>query len=200
MINLKKTNLAQNLAEEFANKIQKSTVYKQKMKDFKTWAQVKGPKILQPALSYTLGWLSPEMLGTGFRMVQVSDFSIKALIPANAMNVDQFQEIHQGLVLNASLELAHSFLQRHMPEACFQIVASDIKIQKKQKWNSELQLVLATEELTLDQFFSEMQERKKADIHFKINIETTEKSQNTNIKKADSVDLKLICEATQLLA
>ena len=60
----------------------------EKLKELKTWAQVKSPKTLQPALSYALDWLAPELLGTGFRMLEVSDFSLKALIPARQSNFD----------------------------------------------------------------------------------------------------------------
>ena len=96
-------------------------IYMQKLKDFKTWAQVKSPKSIRPALSYTLGWLSPELLGTGFRMIEVSDFEMKALIPADAANKDGSGQIHQGLVLNAVLELATTFTHRHMETSFYHV-------------------------------------------------------------------------------
>ena len=103
----------------------------EKLKELKTWAQVKSPKHLQPALSYALDWLAPELLGTGFRMIEVSDFSIKALVPARNTNFDFQNEIHQGLVLNASLELCRSFLQKLMAESFFSVTASEIILSKK---------------------------------------------------------------------
>ena len=168
--------------------------YKEKLKELKTWAQVKSPKVLQPALSYTLGWLSPELLGTGFRMVEISDFEVQALVPAQPMNLDQTNEVHQGLILNASLELARSFINRHLPESYFQISSSEIKISKKLKWNQDLKITLTSEESALDQFFSEMQETKETTIHFQLKVEVK------NNKKIDTVDLKLVCIATNLLA
>lgn len=175
------------------NKINVNDSYKQKLKELKTWAQVKGPKVIQPALNYTLGWLSPELLGTGFRMIEVSDFEIQALVPALNANLDQANEVHQGLILNASLELARSFLARHLPETYFQISSSEIKILKKQKWTDDLKVCLVCEEDTLDQFFSDLQSLKKTNIHLALKIEIK------NSKKTDLVDLNLNCEATKLL-
>lgn len=202
MIKLKNANLIDKLNTEFTDKLagkiaEKLNVpesYQHKLKELKTWAQVKGPKLLQPALSYTLGWLSPELLGTGFRMVEVSDFEIQALVPAQAGNLDQHDQVHQGLVLNASLELARSFMCRYLPESYFQITSSEIKISKKHKWNSDLKITLVCEESTLDQFFGQLQEDKKATLHLQLKVE------NNKSKKTDSVDLHLVCEATNLLA
>ncbi len=165
--------------------------YKQKLKELKTWVEVKSPKPLQSALSYTLGWLLPELLGTGFRMVEVSDFAIKGMIPADASNLDSSEQIHQGLILNAALELCRTFINRHLPENYYRIVASDIRISKHQLWNQKLSLLLRSSESVLDQFFSELQENKKAVISFQIEIE--------NFKKADLINIQLTCEPTNLL-
>ena len=168
--------------------------YRQKLKELKTWAQINGPKPLQPALNYTLGWLSPELLGTGFRMIEVSDFAMKGLIPASHLNLDANEEVNQGLVLNASLELSKVFINRHMPESFYKISSSEIKIIKNQIWNENLSLNLISSDSMMDHFFSAMQENKKAVLHFAIRIEF-EKS-----KKMDNIDLKLVCEATKLIA
>ena len=187
-------NLSQTLTGKLPGNLGVAESYKQKLKDLKTWAQVKSPKVFQPALSYTLGWLSPDLLGSGFRMVEVSDFHIQALVPAQLGNKDALNEIHQGLVLNSSLELARSFIGRHLPETYFQISSSEIKINKKQKWSDDLTLSLSCEESILDQFFGELQEDKKTNIHLQITIAAKDS------KKPDTVDLNLTCEATSLLA
>ncbi len=167
--------------------------YKQKLKEFKTWAQIKSPELIRPALSYTLGWLSPELLGTGFRMVQVSDFEMKAHIPATSANLDANHELHQGLILNASLELAKIFINRHLSDNFYQIDSSEIKILKKQKWTGNLKLKLEVNNLELDNFFSELQQNKNTLLHLIILLELE------NSKKIDTVELKLNCTAIHLL-
>ncbi|OFZ28722.1 MAG: hypothetical protein A2622_06465 [Bdellovibrionales bacterium RIFCSPHIGHO2_01_FULL_40_29] len=168
-------------------------IYMQKLKDFKTWAQVKSPKSIRPALSYTLGWLSPELLGTGFRMIEVSDFEMKALIPADAANKDGSGQIHQGLVLNAVLELATTFTHRHMETSFYHVESSEVKISKKLKWNEGLALHVTKTDSEFDDFFSELQKNKKAQLSFRVSIEVGER------KKTDTVDVKLICVPTPLL-
>lgn len=166
----------------------------EKLKELKTWAQVKSPKPFQPALSYALDWLAPELLGTGFRMLEVSDFSLKGMVPARNSNFDFQQEIHQGLILNASLELCRAFLQKQMAESFFQITASKIEITKKQKWSQDVELYLETDQSVIDDFFINFQKNKKSEIEFEIKI-SLEKS-----KKTDWLKLKLHLEKTELIA
>lgn len=166
--------------------------YKSKLKELKTWVQVRSPKPLQSALSYTLDWLSPELLGSGFRMIEVSDFSMKGLIPKNSSNLDSNGEIHQGLVLNASLELSRTCIDRHLPENLYQITSSDVQISKKQKWGDEITLNLNSSESVFDHFFSELQSNKKTTIEFQIQVQS-------DSKKMDLISIKLTCDATNLL-
>lgn len=166
----------------------------EKLKELKTWAQVRGPKRLQPVLSYALDWLAPELLGTGFRMIEISDFAVKGIVPARATNFDFQHEIHQGLVINAGLELARSFLQKQMNESFFQVVASDIKLAKKLKWTQDLEILLESEQSTLDDFFMDLQKNKVAIIEFEVRIKPDK------LKKSDLLILKLQIEKKELIA
>ena len=127
------------------------------------------------------------------RMVETSDFSMKATVPAESSNLDSNQELHQGLILNASLELSKTFINRHLTEIYYQIDSTEIKISKKQKWSEDLNLYLQVKDLTLDDFFSELQQNKKAQLllSIRLELETT--------KKTDSVELKLNCSPIKLL-
>lgn len=166
----------------------------EKLKELKTWAQVKSPKQLQPVLSYALDWLAPELLGTGFRMIEISDFAVKGIIPARNTNFDFQAEIHQGLVVNASLELARSFLQKQMSESFFNVVSNDLKLSKKLKWSEDLEILLESEQSTLDDFFMELQKNKRAQIEFDIRIKPD------HLKKSDLLTLKLQIEKKELIA
>jgi hypothetical protein len=166
----------------------------EKLKELKTWAQVKGPKQLQPVLSYALDWLAPELLGTGFRMIEISDFAVKGIVPARATNFDFQSEIHQGLVVNAGLELARSFLQKQMNESFFHITSSDIKLSKKLKWSEDLEILLESEQSTMDEFFIDLQKNKRALIEFEVRIKPE------NHKKSDVLTLKLHIEKKELIA
>ncbi len=169
---------------------------KEKLSELKTWAQVKSPKTFQPALSYALDWLAPELLGAGFRMLEVSEFSLKGLVPARNSNFDFQQEVHQGLILNASLELCRAFLQRQMAESFFQITASEIEIIKKQRWSGDIELLLETDQSVMDDFFINFQKNKKSEINFEIKIIL----KNAKLKKSDRVKLSLQLEKTELIA
>ena len=167
--------------------------YREKLKELKVWAQVKSPKQLQPAISYTLGWLSPELLGTGFRMTEISDFSMKAFIPAHPINLDADKQISQGLTLNGCLELARTYLNTHWPESHYRIISSEIKMIKQHHWSKDVTLLLAITEGQLDQFFIDLQSEKKAVLELSIQVQIQDS------KKPDRIDLKLNCEATHLL-
>lgn len=166
----------------------------EKLKELKTWAQIKSPKTLQPVLSYALDWLSPELLGTGFRMVEVSDFAVKGLIPARNSNLDFQSEVHHGLVINASYELARAFLQKQMSESFFHITGTDYVFSKKSKWQKDLTLLLETDQAAMDDFFINLQKKKKTEITFDIKIKVE------NHKKTDSVKLTLYVEKIDLIS
>lgn len=169
-----------------------------RLKEFKTWAQVKGPKTLQPALSYTLDWLSPELLGTGFRMFEISDFEMKAVVPARKTNFDSQFEIHQGLVTNAILELARVFIQRQVPDHFFQIIGSEVTVAKQHQWKNDLTLSLKISDSHLDDFFVQIQKNKNATIEFEVSIDSGKStSKNKNIEQAQ---LKLRIQTTDLIA
>lgn len=171
--------------------------YKYKLKELKTWAQIKSPKALQPALSYTLGWLSPELLGTSFRMTEISDFSMKATVTADTLNLDSHSEIPQGLILNAALELAKTFINRHLTDTYYVITSSEIVISKKLKWNENVNLFLDAKEAALDDFFSELQQDKSTLLQLTVRIQPG--SGKKMGPKYDSVEIKLNCTATNLL-
>ena len=160
-----------------------------KLKEFKTWAQVKSPKSLQPALSYALDWLAPELLGTGFRMFEVTDLEMKATIPASKTNLDSQSEIHQGLVTNAVLEMAKTFIQRHAPDHFFRVAGSELGLVKNTNWVSDLNLVLKMNQGQLDDFFMLLQKNQRAVIEMEIRI-----------AKNDKANLKLQIEATPLIS
>jgi hypothetical protein len=166
----------------------------EKLKELKTWAQIKSPKTLQPMLSYALDWLAPELLGTGFRMVEISDFSIQGMVPARNTNLDFQNEIHHGLVVNASYEMARAFLQKQMGESFFQIAGTDYAFSKKYKWQSDLKLILETDQATMDDFFIGLQKKKKTEITFEIKIKVD------GHKKADNLKLTLHVEKIELIA
>jgi hypothetical protein len=165
----------------------------EKLKELKTWAQVRSPKTLQPALSYALDWLAPELLGTGFRMLEISDFSIKACVPARPTNFDFNKQIHQGLVVNAGFELVRAFLQKQMADSIFQVTSSDISLIKKQNWNNDLEIVLETDQSVMDDFFIDLQKKKKTEIVFDFKIKIADS------KKFDSMRIAQVIEKTELI-
>lgn len=182
-----------------------------RLKEFKTWVQVKGPKTLQPALSYALDWLAPELLGTGFRMFEIADFEMKAVIPSQRSNLDAQLEIHQGLVTNASFELVRTFIQRQAPDQFFRITGSELSLVKHHSWTSDLNLILKISESDVDGFFMQLQKHRRATMVFELSVElANEKTESTNnqarsIKKQsektqDRVDLKLHIESIELIA
>lgn len=197
---LKKAKLRSDYTQNVTGKLSQN--FTEKLKEFKTWAQVKSPKTFQPALSYALDWLAPELLGTGFRMYEISDLEMKALIPFNKSNLDSQNEIHLGLVSNAATELSKVFIQRQMPDRFFQIVGTELQIVKKQKWNEPLNLNLKTSQSDLDDFFVQLQKMKNSTIELKIEIAQALplKKSSEKFKKSDVALLKLHIETIDLIA
>jgi hypothetical protein len=165
-----------------------------KLRELKTWAEIKSPKLLRPILSYALEWLTPEFLGTGFRMYEISEQKVEALIPAFPTNFDYQHEIHQGLVVNAATELVKVFLQKQMPDSYFNIVSSEVSVSKKNKWNTDINLILEGEQNILDDFFIELQSKKNTQIEMQVRV------QPVGSKKSDYVRVQFGVEKTELIA
>lgn len=169
-----------------------------KLKDLKTWVQVKGPKSLRPALSYALDWLSPELMGTGLRFFEVSDYQLKAVIPANKTNLNFDKQIHQGLVVNSALEMTRLFLKRQMPSASFQIAETHIELSKNLRWTEDLELIFKANEVDLDDLFVQLNKFKKSKFQADILICLSEE-QNKQFKKYDHCHLTIKIEMIDLL-
>lgn len=164
--------------------------YKAKLRDLKSWAQVNGPRPIQGILSYALDWLSPELLGTGFRMREISDDQIQGRIPKRAGNLDLQSEINSGLAVNAALELARVAIQQQTPDESFRVLAHEVKLQKRFKWDKDLVLTLKLNQQEFDNFFMELQESRMAEISLEVFI-----TLDHHKKKEDKINLNLKIES-----
>lgn len=165
----------------------------EKLRQAKTWSQGQSPGAWQSILRYTLDWLSPELLGTGFQMKQISENQIQGYLPLHPSNCDFQKEIHPGLVTNACFELARIYLQKHMPRDYFKIRSSTYQLIKKKSWQSALTLNLSMSAEQLDQFFIDLQKNKKAQGHFSFDINSP------SSQKVGQADLQLLIELTPLI-
>ena len=98
------------------------------------------------------------------------------------------------MVLNAGFELARAFLQMQMGESVFHISGTDYNFSKKNKWQTDLALLLETDQATMDDFFISLQKKKKTEITFPIKI------QIDGSKKIDHLQLTLHIEKIDLIA
>lgn len=168
----------------------KDAHYNARLRDLKTWVQVKGPKPVQGILSFALDWLSPEFIGTGFRMKEISDDKIVGIIPYKNQNLDAQAEVHAGLILNAAIELVRVSLQKQMPDETFRIKAFEVKLSKNNFWKSDLHLIAKLSLDEFDDFFIKLQDQKKAEIVLEILIQPVEQK-----KSVDKVQLNLQIES-----
>lgn len=179
---------------EHASKRIKDTHYKARLRDLKTWVQVKGPRPVQGILSYALDWLSPELIGTGFRMKETSDHEVSGLIPYRNQNLDSQSEIHPGLVVNAAIELARVSLQKQIPDEAFRIVNYEINLVKKNLWKEDLYLSVKLNLQEFDDFFIELQEKQKARIQLEVDLKSDHQKKHT-----DKIQLHLQIESILLI-
>lgn len=167
--------------------------YVEKIKDFKIWSDLHSPKILKPALSYALDWLSPELLGTGFKLQQVTDDKIKAKIPFSKANCDFYHQIHAGLVVNAGLELLTSFISKHWAKNLWEIQSYDIQLSKRVKWNKDLELSFACSSEDTDRLILDLQKNDHVTFEGTVFISVKNSNQSDTIKlKLNIVKLKLL--------
>ena len=81
-----------------------------------------------------------------------------------------------------------------MSESVFQVSTSQVQLNKKQKWNQDLELVLHAEPSDMDEFFIDLQKNKKADITFQVTVHIQGQP------KTDSLKLNLQIKKIELIA
>ncbi len=143
----------------------------EKIKDLKNWLQQNSPQSVQPILSYALGWLAPELLGTGFQVLSINDQVIKGLIPYKTCNLDSQKEIHLGLVVNAGMELVKLLMARHWPAESWQIQNLEFNLTKKNRWIKDLELFLSWSLADIDQFLLDFQKHNQAETDLTVSIQ-----------------------------
>lgn len=166
----------------------------EKLKNFKFWADQNVPETFKPVLNYTLGWLAPDLLGTGFSVVQQTDSEVVAMIPLNAANKDFQNQIHAGLVINAGLEMIKSLLYKHMVGVGFQMARTEMNLTKKMNWLSDLKLKLFIDLEVFEMQLIQFQNNKKADFDFEVSIYCGES------KKFDQINYKIEIQKVNLLS
>lgn len=180
-------SLKKNIENKTEFLAQKMTFLAKGLKELRHWSDIQAPKALHPFLSYALDWLTPQLLGTGFRLFAIDDLTIKARIPAQKSNLNSFSEMNPGLIVNASLELVNILLQRQTETLFFKVTDFKLTLSKKMKWNSEIELILKLTQNQIDDLFIDIQKNNIADLNAEIQIGS---HQNT----IDHCQLKLTLE------
>jgi hypothetical protein len=168
--------------------------YLEKIKELKNWSHMHAPSFIEPALSYALGWLSPELLGTGFHLNTLNDESVSATVPYKNSNCDFQGQIHLGLVVNAGQEIVNSIIARHWPKQAWLISEVQIDLIKKLHWRSDLQLFVHITSQQMDKFIVDLQQNKSAEIIVDVSIHP--KKQN----KKDFLKFKFLITKTNILS
>ncbi len=169
----------------------------EKIKTIKQWVDQKMPlqlKVLQPMLDYTFGWLSPELLGTGFSIQTQTDVLMLAKIPFSPTNKDFQNQIHQGLVVNAGFEMIRTILNANLMGHSFQFLKTETNIKKKLIWNSDLILKLNIDPEIFEQQLINFQKNKNAEFEFEIYLQVGD------LKKSDLIFYKIEIQKVNLLA
>lgn len=158
--------------------------------------------IVAPILNYALGWFSPELLGTGFEINSVDDHHISGTLPYSKFNCNAQSEIHAGLVINSGFELIRQILVRHVGQGQFYIESFETSLKKSTVWNNSLSLMLELNEVVLDRFFMDLQQRATADLKFDVRIQKKLKKSSVkdSVKSKDIIKFSLTVCSKRLLA
>lgn len=183
-----KNNFRQKISEQFSEKITQtlndklsfelpanwsqsfSEQYVLKLKEIKSWTSQNAPSVFKPALSYALDWLSPELLGSGFTLSELSENQMKAVVPYVAKNCDFEKQIHAGLVVNAGFEMIKLFVNQHWPVTAWSLESYKIEIVKKNSWTQDLNLFLKVDSVAIDQLCIQLQTQGEAEATFALEI------------------------------
>lgn len=165
-----------------------------KLKTFRLWAQKNLPAKFKPMIDYTLGWLSPDLLGTGFSVQTQNETELVVQIPFLKINQDFQNEIHSGLVVNAGLEMIRLVLAQHFVSSEYRFLKTEIHFQKKINWTSDLFLKINIDLEYFELKMIELQKNKSTDMEFSIKIYLKDS------KKSDRLNYKIEIQKINLLS
>jgi len=166
----------------------------EKIKTLKQWAHDHLPQKLTPVIDYTLGWLSPELLGTGFLVKSQTDDGVIAMVPFLPINTDFQRQIHSGLVINAGQEMIRAYLQRNVVGFNFIFSKINLHLNKKLNWTSDLTLKMNVNSGYFEAQLIEFQKRKSAEFDFTVDIQVGDS------KKVDQLSFKIELHKLNLLS
>lgn len=145
-------------------------IYDHKIRQFNNWAQVHSPSVFKPIINYTLAWLSPQLIGTGFKILKLSEDYVEAVVPSLDSNLDQQQHINLGLVTNAGVEMVRAFLTMHLQSESYNLEHIETRLIKKLNWTKDLSLKLHMSNEVFETQFIQYQKNKSHEFEFKILI------------------------------
>lgn len=152
-----------------------------------------GYRIVKPFVNYALGWLSPELLGSGFHIKSTRNNQIIGFIPYSKLNCDSLAQLHLGLVTNSAHELVRQMLIRHLGHSFFTVQELKVNISKKGLWNKSLTLTLDMDEVIFDQFCIDLQKENVAPLNLDVKIQSSANSK-------DKIQFELVIKSQKLLA
>ena len=155
-------------------------------------------KTLQSAFGQALDLISPEWLGRGFSVKEISDNQIEAKVPFKKDILHFKSEMNQGLVTNACLEMATAFLKKQTPEKFMQIKNSEFNLKKYKLWSTDLIVVMTAVDEQLDQFFFNLQKFKQSTLSFTFQVFTENTSQHRTV--VGEAILNLTIQRTELIS
>lgn len=166
----------------------------EKIKTLKQWAHDHLPRKLTPVIDYTLGWLSPELLGSGFLIKTQTDAGVIAEVPFLSSNTDFQRQIHSGLVINAGQEMIRAYFQRNVAGLNFEFSKINLLLNKKLIWTSDLTLKMNVNAEYFEAQLIEFQKKKTAEFDFTIDIQVGDS------KKVDQLSFKIELHKLNLLS
>ncbi len=174
----------------------------QKLKELRLWADANTPEKIKPALDYTwnyaLGWLAPEMLGTGFKITKDTDPAMLAELPFYKSSANAEKEIHQGVVVNVGLEMIRQYLDRRLVGISYKILESNVSLKKRTAWANDLQLKLSVDPIQFEAAVIHLKKKSQQEFEFDILISATE-IKKTDRLKTDNLKITLLIEKIHLL-
>ena len=173
----------------------------QKLKELRLWADANAPEKIKPVLDYTwsyaLGWLAPEMFGTGFKITKNKDHEMQAELPFYKSSANANNETHQGVVVNAGLEMARQHLDRQLVGFGYKVLQSNITLQKHTPWTNNLQMKLSVDPIQFEAWVIAFQKKSRQQFEFEISL-SVQGNQKAS-KKTDLLKIEWLAEKVHLL-
>lgn len=172
ILNSIKKNIPTNIISHFKSKLEEKGL-RAAPEDFIALIEDNSPEGIKRALNYALDLFKPFFVGAGFRLARLSNTQVELIVPIKERNINEKGQIHEGVLISASIEATKAILKRHTPigaELVYSVTKCQFEKINDSQRASDCRLRTELSETAIEATLAQLREYNKATVDSLITV------------------------------